>query len=88
MSIDLLVIGTGVAGCSAALQAADRGKLVTILTSEDDPLASNSFWAQVLCHYVGCCFGEGFSVKPKNSAFLCFLRLLLFHTCTLSRQLP
>jgi hypothetical protein len=47
MDIDLLVIGTGVAGCTAALQAADRGQRVTILTSADDPLASNSFWAQV-----------------------------------------
>jgi L-aspartate oxidase len=52
MDIDLLVIGTGVAGCTAALQAADRGQRVTILTSADDPLASNSFWAQVRRKFV------------------------------------
>jgi L-aspartate oxidase len=44
--IDLLVLGSGVAGCTAALQAADKGLKVTVLTAAADPLESNSFWAQ------------------------------------------
>mmetsp|Transcript_40122 Transcript_40122/g.51682 ORF Transcript_40122/g.51682 Transcript_40122/m.51682 type:complete len:93 (+) Transcript_40122:197-475(+) len=43
---DLLVIGSGIAGCTAALQAADDHKQVMILTSENDPLNSNSYLAQ------------------------------------------
>jgi len=44
--IDLLVIGTGVAGATAALQAADRGQNVVVLSSSSNVLDSNSFWAQ------------------------------------------
>lgn len=43
---DLLVLGCGVAGASAALKAAARGLLVTMVTSATDPLDCNSFWAQ------------------------------------------
>jgi aspartate oxidase len=43
---DLLVIGSGVAGCTAALQAADLGKKVIILSSAINPLDSNSYLAQ------------------------------------------
>ena len=46
--MDLLVIGSGVAGCAAALEAAARGKRVTVLTkAAADPLReNNSYWAQ------------------------------------------
>jgi len=44
---DVLVIGSGVAGCTAALQAADQGQSVIMLTSSLDPLDCTSFWAQV-----------------------------------------
>jgi len=44
--IDLLVIGIGVAGATAALQAADRGLKVVILSSSPNVLDSNSYWAQ------------------------------------------
>mmetsp|Transcript_51654 Transcript_51654/g.117628 ORF Transcript_51654/g.117628 Transcript_51654/m.117628 type:complete len:643 (+) Transcript_51654:380-2308(+) len=44
--LDLLVIGSGVAGCTAALQAADQGRKVMVLTATKDPLNSNSYWAQ------------------------------------------
>ena len=47
-SLDVLVIGSGIAGCSAALRAAERGQRVTLLTkSSNDPLReNNSYWAQ------------------------------------------
>ena len=44
--IDFLVIGAGIAGCSAALTAADAGARVTLLTCASDPMASNTRWAQ------------------------------------------
>mmetsp|Transcript_35030 Transcript_35030/g.60315 ORF Transcript_35030/g.60315 Transcript_35030/m.60315 type:complete len:373 (-) Transcript_35030:1187-2305(-) len=43
---DLLVIGSGVAGCSTALKAAELGRSVTMLTAVADPKQCNSFWAQ------------------------------------------
>lgn len=44
---DVLIIGAGVAGCSVALQAADLGLAVTILTnSEAAEEGSNTSWAQ------------------------------------------
>eukprot|EP00624_Nannochloropsis_granulata_P005039 evm.model.NODE_3569_length_13483_cov_25.259363.3 len=43
---DLLVLGCGVAGCAAALKAAEQGLKVTMVTSATDPLDCNSFWAQ------------------------------------------
>lgn len=42
----VLVIGSGIGGCTAALRSADLGHQVTLLTANDDPLESNSFWAQ------------------------------------------
>jgi L-aspartate oxidase len=42
---DCLVIGSGLAGCAYALQAAKRGLAVELL-SLDGPLAANSDWAQ------------------------------------------
>ena len=42
---DVLVVGTGVAGYSAALAAADAGARVLVI-AKGDPLASNTGWAQ------------------------------------------
>lgn len=43
---DVLVLGCGVAGSSAALKAAEQGLQVTMVTSATDPLDCNSYWAQ------------------------------------------
>jgi L-aspartate oxidase len=43
---DVLVIGCGIAGGTAALEAADAGLSVTVLTRAADPLESNTHWAQ------------------------------------------
>eukprot|EP00929_Paragymnodinium_shiwhaense_P037085 TRINITY_DN1981_c0_g1_i1.p1 TRINITY_DN1981_c0_g1~~TRINITY_DN1981_c0_g1_i1.p1 ORF type:complete len:634 (+),score=124.28 TRINITY_DN1981_c0_g1_i1:122-1903(+) len=43
---DVLVVGCGIAGCSAALRAAEEGLKVTVLSSSREPLDSNSYWAQ------------------------------------------
>jgi L-aspartate oxidase len=43
---DVLVLGTGVAGCAAALSAARRGASVTIVTRADQARESNTFYAQ------------------------------------------
>ena len=43
---DVLVLGTGVAGCTAALAAARGGADVTLVTRSEDATASNTFWAQ------------------------------------------
>ena len=43
---DVIVVGTGVAGCAAALRAAHAGLRVTLLTSQADPTSCNSYWAQ------------------------------------------
>lgn len=43
---DVLVIGSGIAGCSAALAAARMGVEVVVLTKERDPKESNTLHAQ------------------------------------------
>jgi L-aspartate oxidase len=43
---DVLILGCGISGACAALEAADRGRHITILTRADDPVESNSSWAQ------------------------------------------
>jgi L-aspartate oxidase len=42
---DLVVVGSGVAGLSAALEAADRGARVRLVTA-GPPLSGSSRWAQ------------------------------------------
>ena len=44
-TVDLLVLGAGIAGCSAALRAADLGASV-VLVAKDDLGGSNTAWAQ------------------------------------------
>jgi len=43
--VDLLVLGAGIAGCSAALRAADLGASV-MLVAKDDLGGTNTAWAQ------------------------------------------
>ncbi len=43
---DVLVVGCGIAGGTAALEAAEAGLRVTVLTRAADPLESNTQWAQ------------------------------------------
>ncbi|HEY7112788.1 MAG TPA: L-aspartate oxidase [Thermoanaerobaculia bacterium] len=43
---DVLVLGTGVAGTTAALAAARAGARVTLVTRSENPEASNTYWAQ------------------------------------------
>jgi L-aspartate oxidase len=43
---DVLVLGSGVAGCTAALAAARNGARVTIVTRSAEAEASNTLWAQ------------------------------------------
>lgn len=43
---DVLILGTGIAGCAAALSAARRGARVLFVTRSDRAQSSNTFWAQ------------------------------------------
>lgn len=43
---DVLIIGSGIAGCAAALAAADRGAEVTVVTKEASAQESNTYYAQ------------------------------------------
>ncbi|MBC7426976.1 MAG: L-aspartate oxidase [Bacteriovorax sp.] len=43
---DVLIIGTGIAGLSAAAGLAERGLKVAIVTREKDPAITNTVWAQ------------------------------------------
>src|SRR3990172_5251044 len=46
MKTDILIIGSGLAGCAAAWAAAKRNVEVTLLTRSSQPEESNTFWAQ------------------------------------------
>ncbi len=46
LKTDVLVIGCGIAGASAALEAAKRGLHVTVITQATAPEESNTFYAQ------------------------------------------
>ena len=43
---DVLIIGTGIAGLSAAAGLAERGLKIAIVTREKDPSMTNTVWAQ------------------------------------------
>lgn len=46
LETECLVIGSGVSGCLYALKALDQGLKVTMVSNEENPLESNSFYAQ------------------------------------------
>ena len=46
MNTDVLIIGSGIAGGTAALGLADAGKRVTLITRTDSPYESNTHYAQ------------------------------------------
>jgi len=43
---DVMIIGTGVAGLSCALKLSEKGLRVGLITREEDPLISNTYYAQ------------------------------------------
>lgn len=43
---DVIVVGTGIAGLTAAIRAAERGLTVLVLTKESDPKECNTHYAQ------------------------------------------
>lgn len=45
-STEVLILGTGVAGCSAAIAAAREGVLVTLVTRASEATESNTYYAQ------------------------------------------
>ena len=46
MKTDILIIGSGLAGCAAAWEAAKRNVEVTLLTRSSRPEESSTLWAQ------------------------------------------
>lgn len=46
LETDVLIVGCGIAGGTTALEAAEAGLDVTVLTRAADPLESNTHWAQ------------------------------------------
>src|SRR5512136_2772449 len=46
LQTDVLIIGCGIAGATAALQLADAGLDVTVITRAADPAETNTFYAQ------------------------------------------
>jgi len=43
---DVLIIGSGIAGLSAAIKLAESGQKISIVTREKKPEVTNTFWAQ------------------------------------------
>ncbi|MFC2164801.1 L-aspartate oxidase [Acidobacteriota bacterium] len=46
LKTDILVIGCGIAGASAALEAAKSGMSLVVITKNSDPVESNTYYAQ------------------------------------------
>ncbi len=46
MKTDVLVVGSGIAGCSAAIRAVEEGADVTVVTEATQPDDTNTGWAQ------------------------------------------
>ena len=49
LQTDILVVGSGLAGCIAAMTAADRGKRVLLVTKSSQVQSGSSAWAQGYC---------------------------------------
>lgn len=43
---DIIIVGTGIAGCSAAISAARSGKHILLITKTTDPMETNTRYAQ------------------------------------------
>jgi len=56
VDVDVLIIGSGIAGCSAALHLADAGLSVMMLTKASEPYISNTYYAQG--GIIGQCDGD------------------------------
>ncbi|NOY23390.1 MAG: L-aspartate oxidase [Acidobacteria bacterium] len=56
MDCDVLIIGSGIAGCAAALHLADAGLNVRVLTKASNPHVSNTYYAQG--GIIGQCDGD------------------------------
>ncbi|NOZ12445.1 MAG: L-aspartate oxidase [Acidobacteria bacterium] len=56
MDSDVLIIGSGIAGCSAALHLADAGLRVLMITKTSEPHISNTYFAQG--GIIGQCEGD------------------------------
>ncbi len=46
LETDVLILGSGIAGATAALELADRGISVVVATRATEPEDSNTLWAQ------------------------------------------
>ena len=46
LETDVLILGSGIAGATAALELADAGLAVTVVTRALQPEDSNTYWAQ------------------------------------------
>jgi aspartate oxidase len=46
LETEVLILGSGIAGATAALELADRGVQVTVATRAAEPEDSNTLWAQ------------------------------------------
>lgn len=46
LNFDVLVVGTGIAGLTSAIKLAEAGLKIAIITREEKPEVTNTFWAQ------------------------------------------
>lgn len=63
-NFDVLIIGSGLAGLTAAIKLLEANKKVAIITREKDPNISNTFWAQG-----GIIYSAPNNDDPKEFAF-------------------
>jgi len=56
VDVDVLIIGSGIAGCSAALHLADAGLSVMMLTKASEPYISNTYYSYLWLPSRRMCF--------------------------------